>query len=154
MGDRCGLSQDRREPFARPTKEAEDNWRTARRSRDSAILVEQDRLIKILTPIASHDGPGLQRAAHALKGSIANFAARGAFEAALRLETMGRHDELTGAKEACLSLEGEVARLQRALAVVAASKRGKARRQRRDLAEAQPKKTTSRPHRGKGRGRP
>jgi PAS domain S-box-containing protein len=104
--------------------------------------------------IASHDGPGLQRAAHALKGSIANFAARGAFEAALRLETMGRHDELTGAKEACLSLEGEVARLQRALAVVAASKRGKARRQRRDLAEAQPKKTTSRPHRGKGRGRP
>ena len=67
---------------------------------------------------------------------------------------MGRHDELTGAKEASLSLEGEVARLQRALAVVGASKRGKVRRQRRDLAEAQPKKTTSRPHRGKGRGRP
>jgi len=105
-------------------------------------------LSSVRQAIASRDGRGLQRAAHALKGSIANFAARGAFEAALKLETMGRCDDLTGAEEAYLTLEKEVGRLQRALvAVVGASKRGKnrARRQRRDLAEAQPRKATRRP---------
>ena len=72
--------------------------------------------------MASRDARGLQRAAHALKGSIANFAARGPFEAALKLEIMGRIGELIGGKEACLALKKEVTRLQRALAVLVARK--------------------------------
>ena len=36
------------------------------------------------------DAQGMERAAHKLKGSVANFAAPAAYDAALRLEVMGR----------------------------------------------------------------
>ena len=36
------------------------------------------------------DLPGLARAAHTLKGSVAIFAAQAAYDAALRIEQMGR----------------------------------------------------------------
>ena len=98
-------------------------------------------LLSIRQAIASRDAQGLQQTAHALKGSIANFAARAPFEAALKLETMGRRGELTGAEDAYLSLEKEVARLERALATVGASKPRKkpAKGRRRGLAKVQPK---------------
>jgi CheY-like chemotaxis protein len=75
-------------------------------------------LLSIRQAIATRDAQALQHAAHALKGSIANFAAQNAFEAALKLELMGRRNELTSAEEAYLVLEREVARLERALAVM------------------------------------
>jgi len=101
-------------------------------------------LSSVRKAIASGDARSLQRAAHALKGSIANFAAKGSFKAALKLETMGRSGELTAADEAYVALEREVGRLQRALAVVCARKAGKnrARRQRLGLAQAHLKQTT------------
>ena len=79
-------------------------------------------LSAIKKAIASQDARGLQQAAHALKGSIANFAARGPFEAALKLETMGRRSELTGAEEAYLTLEKEITRLSQALAAMGSSR--------------------------------
>ena len=75
-------------------------------------------LSRIRQAVVSRDSQALQQAAHALKGSIANFAARDAVEAALKLEMMGRRRNLAGVEEAYLGLEKEVKRLQRALAAV------------------------------------
>jgi PAS domain S-box-containing protein len=61
------------------------------------------------------DAPRIMRSAHRLKGSVATLAARGATDAALRLENMGRSGELAGATAALASLEAEMARLQPAL---------------------------------------
>lgn len=80
------------------------------------------KLSQIRQAVASRDPQGLQRAAHDLKGSIANFAARDAFEAALKLEMMGKQKELTGVEDAYLTLAKEIRRLTRALASVGARK--------------------------------
>ena len=57
----------------------------------------------------------LERAAHALKGSVGNFGTRTAYEPALQLEMMGRGRELAAAHEVYLTLEKEVAFLRDAL---------------------------------------
>jgi CheY-like chemotaxis protein len=62
------------------------------------------------------DGPGVERAAHALKGSVSNFCAPAASEAARHLEQMGREGDLTRAGDALVALELEVDRFQTALA--------------------------------------
>jgi CheY-like chemotaxis protein len=55
--------------------------------------------------IDASDPTALRRAAHALKGSVANFAAPRPFEAAQRLERMGIDDDLSGALFAFQELE-------------------------------------------------
>jgi signal transduction histidine kinase/DNA-binding response OmpR family regulator len=79
-------------------------------------------LSRIRRSIASRDPQALQQAAHALKGAIANFAARGPFEAALKLEMIGRRKELSGVEDAYAALEKEIKRLERALAALGANK--------------------------------
>jgi two-component system sensor histidine kinase/response regulator len=69
--------------------------------------------------LARRDAGALERAAHALKGSVANFGARAAFEAALRMERLAQEGDLTGARAAWAPLEKEVVRLKRALAKLA-----------------------------------
>jgi CheY-like chemotaxis protein/HPt (histidine-containing phosphotransfer) domain-containing protein len=61
------------------------------------------------------DGPKLKAAAHAIKGSLGSLAAGDAYEAALRLETMGREGKLEDAEEACQALEDEISRIRPAL---------------------------------------
>jgi HPt (histidine-containing phosphotransfer) domain-containing protein len=51
------------------------------------------------------DAGGLERAAHKLKGTVANFSARASYEAALRLEVMGREGHLEQARESLGRLE-------------------------------------------------
>jgi signal transduction histidine kinase/CheY-like chemotaxis protein len=80
---------------------------------DCPKLLEQMR-----EAIASGDPHALETAAHTLKGAIGTFAAKPAFEAALRLETMGRDRQIVGVKQAFRVLESEVARLQAALATI------------------------------------
>lgn len=63
----------------------------------------------------SGDSKSLERAAHTIKGSVSNFAARRAFEAAQWLETIGRAGDLTDANEAFNTLEEEIDRLKPAL---------------------------------------
>jgi CheY-like chemotaxis protein len=53
----------------------------------------------------------LEKAAHALKGSVSNFGADAAVEAALRVESMGRSRDLTEAPQAIVRLEREIARV-------------------------------------------
>ena len=69
------------------------------------------RLAEIKDAIRRGDAVGLGRAAHTLKGSVGNFAAKNAFAAAQRLETMGRDGDLDTASDACVTLESELALL-------------------------------------------
>jgi CheY-like chemotaxis protein/HPt (histidine-containing phosphotransfer) domain-containing protein len=73
-------------------------------------------LSEVHKAVAGRDSQTLERAAHTLKGSVGNFAARPAFEAALKLEMIGREGSLAHAEEAYAALEKEIERLQPALA--------------------------------------
>ena len=65
--------------------------------------------------LASGDFETLTRAAHTLKGSLRNFAAKEAHEAALALETAARQVNLGTAQEAWALLTIKVGELQSAL---------------------------------------
>jgi PAS domain S-box-containing protein len=58
------------------------------------------------------DAQGLERAAHKLKGTVANFSARTSYDAALRLEVMGRGGQLEQAREAVGRLESALEELK------------------------------------------
>jgi two-component system, sensor histidine kinase and response regulator len=73
----------------------------------------------IRAAIQAGDPRALEYAAHALKGSVANFGAESARTAALRLEMLGRTGELKPAREACVVLEHEIARFTQALSALA-----------------------------------
>ncbi|HEV3279770.1 MAG TPA: response regulator [Terriglobia bacterium] len=62
--------------------------------------------------ITRSDAEALMSSAHALKGSVANFVKGPAFEAARRLEMMGRQGDLSGADDAWASLLGAFEQLQ------------------------------------------
>ena len=51
------------------------------------------------------DGKALENAAHTLKGSVGNFGAKPAYEAALRLEMLGRSGDMSKADEALAALD-------------------------------------------------
>jgi HPt (histidine-containing phosphotransfer) domain-containing protein len=72
-------------------------------------------LQKIRVAVTETNGPALRDAAHALKGSVSNFAATRAYEASGRLEVMGETQVFTDAGSACDLLEQEMAALNSAL---------------------------------------
>ncbi|MGE0679975.1 MAG: response regulator [Candidatus Binatia bacterium] len=72
-------------------------------------------LSAIREAIARRDSMKLEYAAHSLKGTVSNFGARAAREAALRLEVVGRSGDLTYAEPACAELEKEITSLTQAL---------------------------------------
>jgi HPt (histidine-containing phosphotransfer) domain-containing protein len=74
-----------------------------------------EQLDAIREAMAGHDAQSLKNAAHTLKGAIGNFAAREAFEAAQRLETMARLGDLTRAEHAFTMLDAALSRLKDAL---------------------------------------
>jgi len=73
------------------------------------------RLAEIKEAINRSDGNALATAAHALKGSVGNFAAKNAFVVAQRLETIGRNRELQTAGEEFIALESELALVSKEL---------------------------------------
>jgi two-component system sensor histidine kinase/response regulator len=66
--------------------------------------------------VMAGNASGIERAAHKLKGSVGNFAAQPAFEAALKLEGLGRNGSLTEAAPAFAQLEDEIKRLEMEMA--------------------------------------
>lgn len=85
------------------------------------FLEEYPVLIKeIRNAVASRNAESLERSAHSLKGSVANFEARAAMEAAFRLESMGRTHNLDQAGQALLDLEAALEALDPALRDVSA----------------------------------
>jgi HPt (histidine-containing phosphotransfer) domain-containing protein len=75
-------------------------------------------LAEIRAAIANQNAAALKRAAHTLKGSAGTFGAHSTFEAAARLEELGRSGDLTGAAEACAALAAILERLDHALAAL------------------------------------
>lgn len=73
------------------------------------------QMVALQQAVEFRDGKSIERIAHSLKGAIGSFAARPAYEAALKLEGLGRQDDFAGARQACLDLENEVASLTAAL---------------------------------------
>jgi CheY-like chemotaxis protein len=72
-------------------------------------------MAEIREAITGREASKLQEAAHALKGSVGNFGAREAFEAARRLEGIGRDPDWAHAEEAWAALEAAIGRLGAAL---------------------------------------
>jgi PAS domain S-box-containing protein len=72
-------------------------------------------MAEMQSAISEGDAYRLNRAAHTLKGAVGNFGADAVHELALELEAMGKHGDLTGARETFPVFEGEIARLKRAL---------------------------------------
>lgn len=75
-------------------------------------------LAEIRTAVSGGDARTLEYAAHTLKGSVANFGAEAAQDAAFRLETLGRAGDLRPATEAYSVLEQEIQRFTLALAAL------------------------------------
>jgi len=74
------------------------------------FIQESPKLLSaIQQAIEQDDAQGLERAAHALKGSVGNFAIPTAVKAALTLETMGREGNLASADTAYAVLQKEIA---------------------------------------------
>jgi two-component system, sensor histidine kinase and response regulator len=72
-------------------------------------------LVELKQAVDRRDAAALTRTAHTLKGMVANFDAGAAFAAALRLETLGRAQDLGPVEEAYATLAAAVERLDRAL---------------------------------------
>ena len=76
--------------------------------REIAVLFIQDcprAFAEIQEAVEAGDTTKLENAAHALKGSVANFGARNAVEAAFLLEQMGRSNKMSEAEEMLGRLE-------------------------------------------------
>ena len=75
--------------------------------REIAVLFLEDYpslMSKIQKAIVVNDACGLERAAHSLKGSVANFGSDAAYQAALDLEQIGRSRNLEGVADALAHL--------------------------------------------------
>ncbi len=91
---------------------------------DEQLLYELVELFRVDCPtwlqqigeaIAAGSPRDLEMAAHGFKGAIGTFAAKSAFDAAARLESMGRDNRMDGATQAHATLEIEINRLRLAL---------------------------------------
>ena len=65
-------------------------------------------LSQVEQSVSRGNAEAIERAAHTIKGTVGNFAADRAFEAALKLETMGREGTLKDAERAFKDLEREI----------------------------------------------
>jgi two-component system sensor histidine kinase/response regulator len=74
-----------------------------------------DSIAQIREAIANNDANALDKAAHSLKGSVGNFGTKRAFEAAYRLELMGKEGRLAEADVALSELEKELTDLEVAM---------------------------------------
>ena len=64
-----------------------------------------DYIAKIKEGITGNDAGILEREAHSLKGAVGNFGAKEAYEAAYRLEKLGKEGEMATAEEELSNLE-------------------------------------------------
>lgn len=73
------------------------------------------QLTVIRDAIARKDSQALVKAAHSVKGTVANLRALSAFDAAMKLEMIAQKGDMAHAKEASIALEGEIERFKQAL---------------------------------------
>jgi HPt (histidine-containing phosphotransfer) domain-containing protein len=78
-----------------------------------SVFMQQDyprQLNDLKEGVARRDAPLVRKAAHGIKGALASFGSRPARDVALRLETMGRQNDLGEAPRALIELEAEIDR--------------------------------------------
>jgi HPt (histidine-containing phosphotransfer) domain-containing protein len=76
------------------------------------FLAEYPSLLsRLAVAVANQDAPAVDRTAHSLKGSVVNFGAQAAYQAALELEQMGRTQNLGDAYRRLGELERALAAL-------------------------------------------
>src|SRR5450755_3016841 len=83
--------------------------------KEIAILFLEDyprSLTDLREAVDARDAKGVERAAHGLKGSVSNFGAQPAVDAALKLETMGRAQQLVEVEQVLRTLELALAALR------------------------------------------
>jgi two-component system, sensor histidine kinase and response regulator len=76
--------------------------------KEIAILFLDDypkSLSELHEAVKTRDAKRIERTAHGLKGSVSNFGARPAVDAALQLETMGRAQKLVEVEQVLRTLE-------------------------------------------------
>lgn len=97
------------------------NLALARVGGDSELLKEIAQLFledypksldELRAAFAAGDAKRIERTAHGLKGSVSNFGARTAVEAAYRLETLGHSQQLAGVAPVLRTLEFALAALR------------------------------------------
>jgi len=76
-----------------------------------------DSIAQIREAIANSDASALDKAAHSLKGSVGNFGTKRAFEAAYRLELIGKEGRLAEADVALSELKKELKDLEASIKV-------------------------------------
>jgi HPt (histidine-containing phosphotransfer) domain-containing protein len=69
-------------------------------------------LVELRAAAERGDAKAVERTAHSLKGSVANFGARSAVDAAFRIESMGRDRELSEVAQVLQTLEVALAELR------------------------------------------
>ena len=75
----------------------------------AVCLTESEQLmIQIKSAVAAEAGTSLAHAAHTLKGAVGALEAHAAYEAARRLEELGRASDWLQARPACAALEQEM----------------------------------------------
>ena len=74
-----------------------------------------EMLVDLREAVRAGDASAIEFGAHNLKGSVGNFAAQPAFEAALKLEAIGRDGRLSEAEQAYAELENEIDRFTSAI---------------------------------------
>jgi two-component system sensor histidine kinase/response regulator len=83
--------------------------------KEIAVLFLDDypkSLIELREAVKTRDAKRVERSAHGLKGSVSNFGARLAVEAAFQLESMGRAQKLVEVEQVLRSLELALAALR------------------------------------------
>lgn len=95
---------------------------------DSELLQEMAQLFleecpsqmeAIREAVGQRDPKAIERSAHSLKGSVGNFGAEAALNAALSLEMLGRAGNLDGVEAALSALESAIYQLQPEMASLA-----------------------------------
>jgi len=102
---------DRKETLAR----MDGDWELFREVAGLFATSSREMMAEIGSALGTKDPKRVERAAHALKGTIANFGARASQELALKLEELGKSGTLAGAREQFAALETELERLREAL---------------------------------------
>jgi len=90
-----------------------------------AVLYLEDEpslIAELEAAVGRGDAEATRRAAHAIKGSVANFAAAPAQAAALALENAGRGGELSSAPALLDTLRTELAAVRQAMSNLAAGR--------------------------------
>jgi len=75
----------------------------------------QKLMNNIMGAIKEKDADKLRKYAHTIKGSVSNFSAQAAYDAAFELENMGRNSEMDKAEQAFEALKDKIQQAREAM---------------------------------------